>query len=70
MGFQNESETIPPGQMVDIGGFRLHAMIQGQGGPVVIFEPALSGYAQQYARIYSAVSAFTQVMAYDRAGQG
>ena len=68
MGSQNK--VSPPGEMVDIGGFRLHALVCGQGTPAVILEPALGGFALQYAPIQSAVSAFTRVLAYDRAGQG
>lgn len=64
------TKLSPPGKMVDVGGFRLHALVHGKGSPSVIFEPAMGGYAQQYARIFSSVSAITQVMAYDRAGQG
>lgn len=60
----------PPGQMVDIGGFRLHALVAGQGTLTVLLEPALGGFALQYARIQTGVAAFTRVMAYDRAGQG
>ncbi|MDD5369721.1 MAG: alpha/beta hydrolase [Anaerolineaceae bacterium] len=63
-------KVIPTGQMVDIGGFRLHALVCGQGAPVVLLEPALGGFALQYSHIQSAVSAFTRVLAYDRAGQG
>jgi pimeloyl-ACP methyl ester carboxylesterase len=63
-------QHAPPGQMVDIGGFRLHALLRGQGTPTVLLEPALGGFALQYTHIQAAVSAFTRVMAYDRAGQG
>jgi pimeloyl-ACP methyl ester carboxylesterase len=56
--------------MVDLGGFRLHAVLCGEGKPTVVFEPALGGFSLQYARIQSAASAFTRVLAYDRAGQG
>ena len=63
-------QLTPPGQMVDIGGFRLHAHVRGQGMPTVVLEPALGGFAQQYTHVQSAVSAFTRVLAYDRAGQG
>ena len=56
--------------MVDVNGFRLHTLVCGQGTPTVLLEPALGGYALQYAHIQSTVSAFTRVMAYDRAGQG
>ena len=58
-----------PGQMVDVGGFRLHALVCGKGSPVVLLEPALGGFALQYSHIQSSVSAFTTVLAYDRAGK-
>lgn len=69
------SVPTPPGQMIDIGGprngvLRLHALLSGQGSPTVILEPALGGFALQYTHIQPAVSAFTRVLAYDRAGQG
>ncbi len=70
MGPQHKHELAPPGQIVDVGGFRLHAIVRGQGTPIVLFEPALGGFALQYAYLQSEVSAFTQVVAYDRAGQG
>src|SRR5512135_726932 len=65
-----QTKLMPPGQMIDVGGFRLHAILRGQGRPTVILEPALGGCALQYARIQLAVAAFTQVLAYDRGGQG
>lgn len=70
MGSQSKDTLAPPGQMVDVGGFRLHALVCGQGTPAVLLEPALGGFALQYTHIQAAVSAFTRVMAYDRAGQG
>ena len=70
MGSQNKYELAPPGQMVDVGEFRLHSLVRGQGTPTVILEPALGGFALQYTHVQSAMSAFTRVMAYDRAGQG
>ncbi len=59
-----------PGRMVDIGGLRLHAIVCGEGRPAVVLEPALGGFALQYSHVQPAVSAFTRVLAYDRAGQG
>ncbi len=58
-----------PGQRIDIGGFCLHALVQGEGAPTVILEPGLGGFALQFAHIQPAVAAFTRVVAYDRAGQ-
>jgi len=65
-----QNTRMPPGQMVDLGGFRLHAMVGGQGAPTVVLEPGLGGFAQQYLHIQPRVAAFTRVVAYDRAGQG
>ena len=70
MGSQDKQKFAPPGQMVDIGGFGLHAIVGGQGTPAVLLEPGLGGFALQYAHIQPAVAAFTRVLAYDRAGQG
>ncbi len=70
MSSQKNDHVAPPGELVDIGGFRLHALVRGEGAPAVILEPALGGFSLQYTHIQSAASAFTRVMAYDRAGQG
>ncbi len=59
-----------PGQMVDIGGFRLHAIVRGQGTPTVLLETGLGGCTMQYAAMLPALAAVTRVVAYDRAGQG
>ncbi len=65
----SRNKLPPPGQLVDVGGYRLHALVCGEGTPAVILESGLGGYALQFARVQPAVSAFTRVMAYDRAGQ-
>ncbi|HEX8990196.1 MAG TPA: alpha/beta hydrolase [Anaerolineales bacterium] len=62
-------QLMPPGRMVDLGGFRLHAIARGQGTPNVIFESGLGGCALQFGPLQSAVSSFTGTLAYDRAGQ-
>src|SRR5512138_1525031 len=69
MGDQKSDTIALPGQLEDIGGFRLHAILRGQGTPAVIFEPGLGGFALQYRHIQEGVCAFTRVLAYDRAGQ-
>jgi pimeloyl-ACP methyl ester carboxylesterase len=56
--------------LISTGALRLHALLQGQGAPPVILEPALGGFALQYGRIQQQVAGFTRVLAYDRAGQG
>jgi pimeloyl-ACP methyl ester carboxylesterase len=60
----------PPGQLVDIGGRRLHLLCIGQGEPVVIFEPGAlqTAISSEQARVE--VSSQTRVCSYDRMGNG
>jgi pimeloyl-ACP methyl ester carboxylesterase len=63
------AQIPPPGEMVDMNGLRLHAVVRGQGSPAVVLESGLGGFAMQYLRIQPDVAEFTRVVAYDRAGQ-
>ncbi len=65
----SRNKVAPPGRLVNVGGYRLHALVCGEGTPTVVLESGLGGYALQFARVQPAVSAFTRVLAYDRAGQ-
>ena len=65
----NTKMLVPPGAMVDMGGFCLHAMVRGEGTPTVVFESGLGGCALQFSPLQRAVSTFTRTVAYDRAGQ-
>ncbi len=69
MRSQRQQGPTPPGQLVDVGGFRLHAIVRGEGTPTVVLESGLGGCALQFTQIQPAVSAFARVLAYDRAGQ-
>ncbi len=64
-----KNTLTPPGQIVDLGGFRLHAIVRGEGSPTVVLESGLGGCALQFSAIQSALSPFTRVVAYGRAGQ-
>jgi pimeloyl-ACP methyl ester carboxylesterase len=64
----------PPGQLVDIGGYRLHINCVGEataGYPTVILEHSLgAGGSPAWAWIQPEVARTTRVCAYDRAGMG
>ncbi|MCU0497734.1 MAG: alpha/beta hydrolase [Anaerolineae bacterium] len=60
----------PPGQRIEVDGVRLHVLQKGEGRPTVVLEPALGSFALQWMFIQGRVAASTQVIAYDRAGQG
>jgi pimeloyl-ACP methyl ester carboxylesterase len=59
-----------PGQMVDVGGYRLHLYCTGQGSPTVVLESGLGGPALQWALVQQKLEKTTRVCSYDRAGLG
>ena len=62
-----------PGQMVDVGGYRLHLNCQGTsvaGRPTVVMEAAHSEPGLSWASAQPEVAKFTRVCTYDRAGLG
>jgi pimeloyl-ACP methyl ester carboxylesterase len=60
----------PPGQLVEVGGHRLHLHCVGQGTPTVILEAANGGMSAHWVRVQQEVAKATRACAYDRAGLG
>lgn len=58
------------GERVDIGGYRLHLVRAGSGGPSVVLDAGLAGFALDWGLVLPEVARFTTVCAYDRAGYG
>jgi pimeloyl-ACP methyl ester carboxylesterase len=57
------------GQMVDIGGRRIHIDCRGTGTPTVVFESGLdTNGSLSWSAIHDSVAQFTRACAYDRAG--
>jgi len=75
-GYQTIRESLDrrnypaPGQLVDVGGHRLHLNCIGSGSPTVILESGLGETAAYWGWISTAVSHDTKVCVYDRAGRG
>src|SRR5688500_11000121 len=63
-------EFPPPGEMVDIGGRRLHLLCIGDDGPVVLFEASGWGSAISFAAARDRLSRRMRVCSYDRRGKG
>ena len=59
-----------PGQLVDVGGYRLHLHCTGSGSPTVVLEPGQGGVSSDFAWIAPAVARDSTVCVYDRAGRG
>ncbi len=62
----------PPGQMVDVGGFRMHINCQGDpaAGPAVVMDAGQGEPSLAWASVQPAVAEFARVCAFDRAGLG
>jgi pimeloyl-ACP methyl ester carboxylesterase len=61
---------LAPGQLVDVGGHRLHLNCIGSGSPTVILESGLGETGAYWAWISNPVAGYTKVCVYDRAGRG
>jgi pimeloyl-ACP methyl ester carboxylesterase len=60
----------PPGQMIDIGGYRLHLDCTGQGLPTVVFDSGLSDDSITWYKVQPEIAKVTRSCSYDRAGLG
>jgi pimeloyl-ACP methyl ester carboxylesterase len=59
-----------PGQLVDVGGHRLHLHCVGQGGPTVVLDAGLGAFSLDWGAVQPEIATTTRVCAYDRAGLG
>ncbi|MEX2553006.1 MAG: alpha/beta hydrolase [Actinomycetota bacterium] len=59
-----------PGQLIDVGGYRLHLHCTGSGSPTVVLEAGGGDMSSVFGWIAPAVARDTRVCVYDRAGRG
>lgn len=64
----NAHKYSPPGKLVDVGGYRMHILCQGQGSPTVVMDSAFGGFASDWSLVQPETAKFTRVCAYDRSG--
>ena len=75
-GYQTVRESLdaraypPPGQLIDVGGHRLHLYCTGTGSPTVVLEPGHGAWTSDFGWVTPAVARDTRVCVYDRAGRG
>src|SRR3954451_515030 len=60
----------PPGQMVDVGGYRLHINCVGTGSPTVVIDAGWGDWSGGWSRVQPEAAKTTRVCTYDRAGMG
>ena len=66
-----DERTNPiPGQLVDVGGHKLHMNCDGSGSPTVVLEPGAGGLSSDFGWIAPVIAKDTRVCVYDRAGRG
>jgi len=60
----------PPGQLVDVGGYRLHINCTGTGSPTVVIDAGLGDWSTGWGYVQQGVAKSARVCTYDRAGWG
>lgn len=67
----DRSAYPPPGQLVDVGGHRLHIHCVGEGSPTVVIDTGLGDWSASWrGEVQPEVARTTRVCTYDRAGLG
>lgn len=61
---------VAPGDLIDVGGYRLHLNCTGQGAPTVVFDAGLGGSSLDWSLVQPELSRTTRTCAFDRAGMG
>lgn len=61
---------LPPGKLIDVGGYSLHINCTGEGNQTVVLEAGHAGNCLEWALVQSEASKFIRVCNYDRAGYG
>ena len=60
----------PPGELVNVDGYKLHIYCLGEGSPTIILDHAGGGSSLDWSLIQPKLAEHTRVCAYDRAGFG
>jgi pimeloyl-ACP methyl ester carboxylesterase len=63
-----EDRQPPPGQLIDVGQYRLHLYIAGEASPTIVLEHSLGGVDGYF--LIEELSKLARVCIYDRAGYG
>jgi pimeloyl-ACP methyl ester carboxylesterase len=59
-----------PGQLVNVGGFRLNLYCMGSGSPAVVFDSGWGDWASAWSKVQPEIAKWTRACSYDRAGTG
>jgi len=59
-----------PGQLIDVGGYKMHIYCEGQGAPPVILDSGQGDSYLSWRTVQAEIAKFVSVCSYDRAGLG
>ncbi|HZT02872.1 MAG TPA: SUMF1/EgtB/PvdO family nonheme iron enzyme [Steroidobacteraceae bacterium] len=59
-----------PGQLVDVGGYRVNLHCMGSGSPTVVFDSGWGDWSPAWSKVQPQVARWTRACSYDRAGTG
>jgi pimeloyl-ACP methyl ester carboxylesterase len=59
-----------PGELYDVGGYRMHLYCTGEGSPTLILDGGLGEDFRDWGKVQPALSKITKVCSYDRPGFG
>jgi len=59
-----------PGQLVDVGGYKMHLYCIGEGSPTVILAAGMGDFSVTWGAVQPEIAKTTRVCSYDRAGYG
>jgi pimeloyl-ACP methyl ester carboxylesterase len=66
-----DKRNLPaPGNLIDVGGFKMHIHCVGEGSPTVILETLSGGTSSYWGWVQPELAKETRVCVYDRAGRG
>ncbi len=58
----------PPGKLVDVGGYKLHLKVSGDGDPTVVLIAGSGDFSFDWNLVQPTICGFARVCSYDRAG--
>src|SRR5215471_21562381 len=71
LGLVKDARRFPaPGRLIDIGGFRLHLDVRGEGSPTVLFEAGIAATSVSWNLVQPEIAKITTTASYDRAWLG
>ncbi len=66
-----DKKNFPPsGNLIDVGGFKMHIYCIGEGSPTVVLDAMSGGFSSYWGWVQPEVAKQVRVCAYDRAGFG